>query len=125
MLLALLALLLASIAATFIAEDLAWRERALQTESAREHLRAMLDGALAEALAQLNNRETPDGDPEQWPSPARAVTRVNVDASGNPTVLHIGATYNGRRSAVDAVVQTLPVVSLKQWGPSPVRPDDP
>src|SRR6185436_20517997 len=56
LLFALLALLIASMAAAFLAEDLALREKALQEEAARFHVRALLDGALADALARLADR---------------------------------------------------------------------
>ncbi|HEV8629640.1 MAG TPA: hypothetical protein VGV61_04925, partial [Thermoanaerobaculia bacterium] len=54
LLIALLALFLASMAAGFVAEDLALRESALQEEIARAHVRGLLDGAVAEGLAYLS-----------------------------------------------------------------------
>ena len=109
MLFALLALLIASMAAAFVAEDLSLRERALQVEGARMHVRAILDGALADALARLEahpNRalppETPIGD---------GVARVERFGVTGRITVRLRASYKGREGAAEARVVLRPGAS--------------
>jgi hypothetical protein len=102
LLFALLALLIASMAAAFVAEDLSLRERALQVEGTRMHVRAILDGALADALARLEAHPTRALPPET--RIGDGVGRV-VRLSGKPIfILRVSATYKGREGAAEAQV---------------------
>jgi hypothetical protein len=102
LLFALLALFIASMAAAFVAEDLALRERALQEESVRMRLRAMLDGALADALARIAVK-APIERELRWG--AGRTTAEEEEIGALRVRLRIVASYAGRRAAVDAVVQ--------------------
>jgi len=100
LLFALLALLIASMAAGFVAEDLILRERALQVEGTRMHVRGILDGALADALARLEAHraippETRIGD---------GVARVEREDDGWFVNLWLTASYKGRKGAAFARV---------------------
>jgi hypothetical protein len=105
MLLALLVLLLASIAAGLVATDLVWREKALQEESSRAHLRALLDAALATSLARLASHLSCDVDEERWTAAVRATTAAQCDALGGHRFrIHVDATWGARRGAAEAIV---------------------
>ena len=102
LLFALLVLVLASIAAAFVAEDLALRERELQEEGVRMHVRALLDGALADALARIADNRAVRRD-ERW---GGGVTRVEAHTlPGNKVRLVVSAEYAARSGEVAAVVQ--------------------
>jgi hypothetical protein len=114
LLFALLALLIASMAAAFVAEDLMLRERAMQEEAARLRVRALLDGALADALARLADDRAIE--PRLWWGGGR--TDVERDESGMPpgqAVLRVYATYAARRGAAEARVLIVPSVRVLSW----------
>ena len=113
LLFALLALLIASMAAAFLAEDLALREKALQEEAARFHVRALLDGALADALARLADRRPLESE-ERWGAGFTAVER-RAGTDENHIVLRVTATYMARRGAAEADVILLPEVGVLGW----------
>ena len=113
LLFALLALLIASLAAAFLAEDLTLREKALQEEAARCHLRALLDGALAEALARLaDHRPLESG--ERWGAGFTAVER-RPGGSEHQAILRVRASYMARRGAAEALVLLEPKVMVLSW----------
>ena len=106
LLIALLALFLASMAAGFVAEDLALRERALQEEIARAHLRGLLDGAMAEGLAYL-------AIPRPLPAGVRPFAGGTLEMKRQPIShvqlwLLVRATYAGRAGAAYALVWLSP-----------------
>jgi hypothetical protein len=112
LLFALLALLLASMAAAFVAEDMMLREKAMQEESARLHVRALLDGALADALAKLDAHQ-PLVDPAPW---GGGVTTVEGEAvPPRHAILRVRATWHARSGAAEAYVQLLPEVRVVSW----------
>ena len=112
LLFALIALLIASIAAAFLAEDLSLREKALQEEGARFHLRALLDGALADALARLAEG-SPLGSGERW---GPGFTSVEQRPAGrHRVILRVHASYLSRRAAAEALVKIHPEVSVLSW----------
>ena len=115
--LALLALLLASMAAGFVATDLAWRHRALQEEAARAHLRALLDGAFAEALARLDAGLSVIGEEREWGGRGTGGRTVADAIALGPRRyrVRVEASYAGRRGAVEALVATAPV-RVERWG---------
>jgi hypothetical protein len=95
-------------AAGFVAEDLALRERALQEEAARAHLRGLLDGAMAEGLAYL-------AIPRPLPAGVRAagtgdgtIEMRRVPISHLQVWLLVRATYAGRAGAAYALVWLSP-----------------
>lgn len=107
LLFALLALLIASMAAAFVAEDMMLRERAMQEEAARLHVRALLDGALADALARLADDRSIE--PRQWWGGGRTdVERIPTD-DDQRIRLRVHATYAARHGAAEADVHLLPV----------------
>jgi type II secretory pathway component PulK len=112
LLFALIALLIASIAAAFLAEDLSLREKALQEEGARFHLRALLDGALADALARLAEHR-PLEDDERWGAGFTSVERFTIDE--HRTLLRVHASYMARRAAAEATVLVHPEVKVLSW----------
>ena len=112
LLFALLALLIASMAAGFVALDLSLREKTLQEEGARFHLRALLDGALADALARLAEHR-PLGSEERWGAGFTAVEREDLPPFR--TILRVRATYMARRGSVEAVVLLQPRVMVLSW----------
>lgn len=112
LLFALLALLIASMAAAFLAEDLALREKALQEEAARFHVRALLDGALADALARLADHQPLTGE-ERW---GAGFTSVESHSTGaNRVTLRVTATYMVRRGSAEADVILVPQVAVLSW----------
>ena len=113
LLFALLALLIASMAAAFLAEDLALREKALQEEAARFHLRALLDGALADALARLAEDRSLESE-ERWGAGFTSVER-RAGTDEKHIVLRVTATYMARRGAAEADVILLPEVMVLSW----------
>ena len=112
MLFALIALLIASIAAAFLAEDLTLREKALQEEGARIHLRALLDGALADALARLADGGSGENE-ERWGAGFTSVERVPLGI--NRVILRVHARYLARRGSAEAVVRLQPTVEVISW----------
>lgn len=102
LLFALLALLIASMAAALVAEDLWLRERALQEEAGRVRLRGLLDGALADALARVADRR-PLRAEEVWGDGETTARRVR-DLGDNRFLLRVTATYKARRGAAEAEV---------------------
>ena len=112
LLFALLALLIASMAAAFVAQDLALREKALQEEAARFHLRALLDGALADALARLAERRPLESE-ERWGAGFTSVESRETDE--NNVILRVRATYMARVGAAEALVQVRPEVVVLSW----------
>jgi hypothetical protein len=66
LLVALVTLLIAGVAAGLVGTDLAIRHRALREEATRAHLRAMIDGEMATALARLAAREAQLTLPRPW-----------------------------------------------------------
>jgi len=112
LLFALLALLIASMAAAFLAEDITLREKALQEEAARFHVRALLDGALADALARLADRRPLESE-ERWGAGFTSVESIPTGA--NRVVLRVTATYMARRGAAEADVILLPEVMVLSW----------
>lgn len=113
LLFALLALLIASMAAAFLAEDLALREKALQEEAARFHVRALLDGALADALARLADHRPLESE-DRWGAGFTSVERF-PGADENHTVLRVNATYMARRGSAEALVLLYPQVAVLSW----------
>ncbi|HEV8239683.1 MAG TPA: hypothetical protein VGS57_09960 [Thermoanaerobaculia bacterium] len=113
LLFALLALLIASMAAAFVAEDLALREKALQEEAARFHLRALLDGALADALGRLAEHRALESE-ERWGAGFTSVERGPA-LGENQAVLRVRATYMARRGSAEALVQLYPEVAVLSW----------
>jgi hypothetical protein len=113
LLFALLALLIASMAAAFLAEDLALREKALQEEAARFHLRALLDGALADALARLADGRSLESE-ERWGAGFTSVERRPGEREYEE-VLRVHATYMARRGAAEALVRVEPRVMVLAW----------
>ena len=112
LLFALLALLIASMAAAFLAEDLGLREKALQEEGARVHLRVLLDGALADALARLaEHRPLESG--ERWGAGFTSVERI--PAGPNRATLRVHASYLARRGSAEADVLLAPRVRVLSW----------
>jgi len=115
LLFALLALLIASMAAAFLAEDLALREKALQEEAARFHLRALLDGALADALARLAEDRSLESE-ERWGAGFTSVERRSAGADQpDQAILRVNATYMARRGAAEALVRLEPRVMVLSW----------
>lgn len=112
LLFALLALLIASMAAAFLAEDLALREKALQEEAARIHLRALLDGALADALARLADHQPLESE-ERWG--AGFTTVESIPTTEDRVTLRVTATYMARRGSVEADVILVPQVAVLSW----------
>ena len=66
LLVALVTLLIAGVTAGLVGTDLSIRHRALREESTRAHLRAMLDGEMATALALLDARQPQPDTPRRW-----------------------------------------------------------
>ena len=66
LLVALVTLLLAGVTAGLVGTDLAIRHRALREEATRAHLRAMIDGEMATALALLDARRPQEGSFREW-----------------------------------------------------------
>jgi len=112
LLFALLALLIASMAAAFLAEDLALREKALQEEAARFHVRALLDGALADALARLADNRPLESE-DRWGAGFTSVESIPNGA--NRVTLRVRATYMARRGSAEADVILLPQVMVLSW----------
>lgn len=113
LLFALLALLIASMAAAFVAEDMMLRERAKQAEAARLHVRALLDGGLADALARLADSRSIE--PRQWWGGGRIDVASRPTGFPNRIYLRVDATYAARRGAVEAEVLTSPSVAVLSW----------
>ena len=113
LLFALLALLIASMAAAFVAEDLMLRERAMQEEAARLHVRALLDGGLADALARLADSRSIE--PRLWWGGGRTDVATRPTDFPNRIYLRVDATYAARRGAVEAEVLTSPSVTVLSW----------
>jgi hypothetical protein len=107
--LALLALFLASLAASLVAMDLGLREQARREEATRAHLRQMLDGALAEALYRLAVAEAV-GESLPWPVPARvaASSGARVERRPNRADVWVWATWGGRWGGAHADVALEP-----------------
>lgn len=105
--LALVTLFFAALAASLVATDLGIRQRALRDEAVRAHLRAQLDGALAEVLARLASRsgrgnvvvrEVRPGVEARYGSlPVRPRENGIVDVT-------VWATWAGRPAAAEAEV---------------------
>lgn len=112
LLFALIALLIASVAAAFLAEDLGLREKALQEEGARVHLRALLDGALADALARIADHRPLDSG-ERWGPGFTSVERI--PAGVNRVILRVHASYLARRGSGEALVRLQPTVAVLSW----------
>ena len=66
LLVALVTLLLAGVTAGLVGTDLAIRHRALREEATRAHLRAMVDGEMATALALLDARRPQEDSFRDW-----------------------------------------------------------
>ena len=113
LLFALLALLIASMASAFVAEDLILREKALQEEAARQHVRALLDGALADALARLADHRSIE--PRLWWGGGRTDVETRPTDLPNRIYVRVYATYAARRGAVEADVLTSPSVTVLSW----------
>jgi hypothetical protein len=113
LLFALLALLIASMAAAFVAQDIMLRERAMQEEAARLHVRALLDGGLADALARLADDRSIE--PRVWWGGGRADVSTRPTGIPNRVFLRVDATYAARRGAVEAEVLTSPSVTVLSW----------
>lgn len=110
LLFALLALLIASMAAAFVAEDLMLRERAMQDEAARQHVRALLDGALADSLARLADHRSIEEE-QSWGGGRIDVERIDGETE-NVIYLRVRAEYAARRGAAEARVLLFPVTVL-------------
>jgi hypothetical protein len=112
LLFALLALLIASMAAAFVAQDLMLRERAMQEEAARLHVRALLDGALADALARLADGRSIE--PRlSWGDGRADVEKIEGEpVPEGQAILRVYATYAARRGAIEAHVLMSPVTVL-------------
>lgn len=113
LLFALLALLICSMAAAFVAEDIILREKAQQEEAARFHLRALLDGALADALARLADDRSLESE-ERWGAGFTSVERRPGEREYEE-VLRVHATYMSRRGAAEALVRIEPRVMVLSW----------
>jgi hypothetical protein len=114
LLFALIVLLIASIAAALLAEDLSLREKALQEEGARVHLRALLDGALADALARLAEHRPLDSG-ERWGAGFTSVERLAAGTDANRIILRVHASYMARRGSAEAEVWLEPQVMVLSW----------
>jgi len=101
LLFALLALLIASMAAALVAADLSLRERALQEEAARVHVRGLLDGALADALARVAALR-PLLDEDSWGGGRTTAERIPLGL--DDFLLSVTATYKAHRGAAEAHV---------------------
>jgi hypothetical protein len=66
LLVALVTLLIAGVAAGLVGTDLALRHEAMREEATRAHLRAMIDGELATALARLDAGEPQPTSRRAW-----------------------------------------------------------
>lgn len=113
LLFALLALFIASMAAAFVAEDITLREKEKQEEGARFHLRALLDGALADALARLAEGRSLESE-ERWGAGFTSVER-HAGTREHEVILRVNATYMARRGAVEARVLLEPRVMVLSW----------
>ena len=110
LLMALLALFLASLAASLVAMDLGIRQRAMRDEAVRGHLRALLDGALAEALARLAGRHSV-GESLAWRAPAGVGARSGATVSrrrGAHAEVWVWATWAGQWAGAQADVLVAP-----------------
>ncbi len=114
LLFALLALFICSMAAAFVAEDIILREKAQQEEAARFHLRALLDGALADALARLAEGRSLESE-ERWGAGFTSVERRPGEEGEFEVILRVNATYLTRRGAAEAVVLIEPQVMVLSW----------
>jgi hypothetical protein len=113
LLFALLALLIASMAAALVAADLALRERALQEEAARAHVRGLLDGAIADALAR-EAAHRPLIDEDAWGGGTTTVEKI--ERPPLQFVLRVTATYKAHRGAAEALVlRTLSGPRVQSW----------
>jgi hypothetical protein len=106
LLLALVVLFFASLAASLVAMDLRLRETEMREAAVRAHLRELVDGALAEALARLD-AGLPVADSLPWPAPpgvdARSGARVG-SRSGGSVQVWVWATWAGRHAGAQAEV---------------------
>jgi len=113
LLFALIALLITSMAAALVAADLSLRERALQEEAARVHLRGLLDGALADSLARLAKHLPVQG---EWPWGGGVTTAETYFVGPGRYQVRVTATYKARRGAAQALVRlTLDGPVVLQW----------
>jgi hypothetical protein len=116
LLLALVTLLLASIAAGLVALDLTWRERALQEQAARAHLRAQLDGEMATAVARLAADLPVDADEHRWPGNVTGTSSAEAEELASHRFrVTVHADYAGRRGAAQALVVTRPETRVFAW----------
>jgi hypothetical protein len=110
LLLALLVLFLASLAASLVAMDLGIRQRGMRDEAVRAHLRGLLDGALAEALALLAARQ-PVGESADWIGApgvrARSGARLGP-RRGARVEVWVWASWAGRWAGAQAEVHQPP-----------------
>jgi hypothetical protein len=101
LLFALLALFIASLAAGLVAEDLRLREKALQEEAARVHVRGLLDGALADALARLDRHQPLQ---DRWTWGGGTTTSEAQYVTATQLTLRVTATYAAHHGAAEAAV---------------------
>ena len=109
--LALLTLFFTALAASLVAMDLGIRQRAMRDEAVRAHLRAQLDGALAEVLARLANRSGPGPVVvrEARPGVEARYGSLPVRTQANGMVdVTVWATWGGRPAAAAAEVLVEP-----------------
>ena len=102
LLVALVTLLLAGVAAGLVGTDLAIRHRALREEATRAHLRAMIDGEMASALARLDALEPQAGAPREWAGGEVQAERT-MTGPGRYHLL-VRARYFASRAAAEADV---------------------
>ena len=107
LLMALLALFLASLAASLVAMDIDIRQRAVRDEGVRTHLRGLLDGALAEALARMAQREMVPETSIDWQAPRGIGARSGAatrNRRGQRVEVWVWASWAGRWAGARADV---------------------
>jgi hypothetical protein len=84
LLVALVTLLIAGVAAGLVGTDIALRQRAMREELTRAHLRAMIDGEMATALALLDEGHAQPTERRRWAGgeveAERTTTATSADA---------------------------------------------
>ncbi len=115
LLVALVVLLLVSIALALLAAGLQIRMRLVRQEAQILRLMALSDAALAETLASLNYDPSFDGLPDQAFGGGRISSSVRPLGTNHYEVLAV-ALYAGKERAVDAEVVRTPLgVAVVHW----------
>lgn len=115
LLVALVVLLLVSIALALLAAGLQIRMRLVRQEAQMLRLMALNDAALAETLASLNYDPNFEGLPDQAFGGGRISSAVRPLGTGQYEILAV-ALYAGKERAVDAEVIRTPLgVAVVRW----------